>query len=107
MMTTPLVVTLGVVAVGLLYVTAPTVMEAFLKYRKRRSVRCPETSADESIKIDAGHAALTSTYGRPKLRVEDCSRWPERHDCDQACLAESTGKADRPEPRRAASAPPR
>jgi hypothetical protein len=101
-MTTPVVVTLAVVAVGLLYVTAPTAVDAFLRYNKRRSVRCPETGGDETIKIDAGHAALTSTYGRPKLRVEDCSRWPERHDCDQACLAESAGKADRPAPRRAA-----
>jgi hypothetical protein len=106
-MTTPLVVTLGVVAVGLLYVTVPTAMEAFLRYRKRRNVRCPETGADERIKVDAGHAALTSTYGRPKLRVEDCSQWPERQDCDQACLAESAGKADRPAPKTVAQARPR
>jgi hypothetical protein len=101
-MSTPVVVTLAVVVVGLLYVTVPTALDAFLRYRKRRIVRCPETGTGESVKVDATHAALTATYGRPRLRVEDCSRWPQRHDCDQECLADSAGRAYRPKPRHAA-----
>jgi hypothetical protein len=96
-MTTPLAVMIGVLAVGLLYVTIPGILDVLATYRKRYTVRCPETGRDATVKVNVGHAALTSTYGRPDLRVAECSRWPERHDCDQACLARPEGHGARPE----------
>jgi hypothetical protein len=96
-MTTPLAVTIGVLAAGLFYVTVSGILEVLARYRNRHTVRCPETRQDATVKIDVGHAALTSTYGRPDLRVAECSEWPERQDCDQACLARADGHGARPD----------
>jgi hypothetical protein len=61
---------------------------AFLKYRGKRVVTCPETESPAGVEVDAGHAALTAVMGRPDLRLKECSRWPERGDCGQECLAQ-------------------
>jgi hypothetical protein len=95
-MTTALAVTIGVLAVSILYVAVPGIVEVLAKYRKRHTVRCPETGSDATVRIDVGHAAVTSTYGRPHLRVAECSRWPEQHDCNQGCLARPEGYGARP-----------
>jgi hypothetical protein len=96
-MTTPFAVTIGVLAAGLLYVTVPGILEVLAKYRKRHTVRCPETGRETTVKIDVGHAARTSTYGRPDLRIAECSEWPERQDCDQDCLSRPEGHGARPD----------
>jgi hypothetical protein len=80
-----LLAVLGGIAV--LYVLVPVIVSAFLQYRGRRTVRCPETGTSAEVQIDAGHAALTAVPGPPDLLVRDCSRWPERADCGQDCLA--------------------
>ncbi len=38
------------------------------------------------MKIDATHAALTAFGASPELRLESCTRWPERQGCGQDCL---------------------
>lgn len=99
-----LTVAIGVVVIGLLYVIGPGILDAVTTYRKRYRVRCPETGEDAIVKLDVGHAARTSVFGRPDLRVERCSRWPERHDCDQACLERGPGFGARPDLRPIAKA---
>ena len=34
------------------------------------------------------HAALSAPQGRPQLRLDACTRWPERKDCGQECLGQ-------------------
>jgi hypothetical protein len=58
----------------------------YSKYRGAWTVECPETEGTAEVKIDVAHAALTSALGPPELRVGKCSRWPQRHDCDQSCI---------------------
>jgi hypothetical protein len=41
-----------------------------------------------AVEVDAAHAALTASQGRPHLRLEACTRWPERAGCGQECLAQ-------------------
>jgi hypothetical protein len=63
-------------------------VSAFRKYRGKRVVECPETQAPAGVEVDAGHAALTAVLGKPDLRLKECSRWPERQNCGQDCLAQ-------------------
>jgi len=53
-----------------------------------RVITCPQTRTTEVVRVDAGHAAWTDLRGEKELRLESCSRWPERADCGQECLRE-------------------
>jgi hypothetical protein len=61
---------------------------AFMRYRGVRVVTCPETQQPAAVRVDAGHAALSAAWDRTELRLEQCSRWPERAPCAQDCVAE-------------------
>jgi hypothetical protein len=62
----------------------------YLASRRRESgdrvITCPETRSNAVVRVDAGHAALTDLQGEKSLRLEACSRWPEKADCGQDCL---------------------
>lgn len=62
-----------------------------VRYRRLHGVRvitCPETEQPAAVWIRAWRAVITSIFGRPDFRLQDCSRWPERRDCGQACLSQ-------------------
>jgi hypothetical protein len=85
-MTTPLMLIGVIAAVGLLYVVVPIVLDTYRKYMGTLLVTCPETQQTAALELDAGHAALRAATGRVEVRVQDCSRWPERAGCQQECL---------------------
>ena len=64
----------------------------FLASRRRetgdRVITCPETRSAAVVRLDARHAAWTDLEGEKNLRLEACSRWPERADCGQECLGQ-------------------
>jgi hypothetical protein len=60
----------------------------WLCYRGDRVVTCPENRRPAGVHIDAVHAAASSLGGAPKLRLFNCSRWPEKAGCGQQCLCE-------------------
>jgi hypothetical protein len=68
------------------YLVAPRVVGAYLRYRGKRVITCPETRGAAGIEVDAAHAAFTSATGYSDLRLKSCSRWPEREGCGQECL---------------------
>jgi hypothetical protein len=78
---------IAIAALALVYVVAPIVGGVFFRFRRRRMLRCPATGLTAEVTIDAGHAALTAVPGPPRVRVAECSLWPEREDCEQRCLA--------------------
>ena len=85
----------GVLAIGTVYVALPVFASAFRRFAGPRFVTCPETLLPTLIELDAGRAAFTSVFGRPRFRVSQCSRWPALRDCDQectGCLRECTGR---------------
>ena len=58
-------------------------------YRDSRAVNCPETHSLVAVRFKAFRAAFTGMSGKPKLSLADCSRWPERASCDQACIPDA------------------
>jgi uncharacterized protein DUF1761 len=63
--------------------------QIYNSYHDPRTVNCPETHAPVSVRFDALRAAITGITGPPKLRLVDCSRWPERADCGQECIPDA------------------
>ena len=61
-------------------------LRAYLKFRGERLITCPETHKTEAVDVAARKAAVTALFGGPTLRLDRCSRWPERQDCGQECL---------------------
>jgi hypothetical protein len=90
-MPTPFELVLGVavlVGLGVLFVFGRRLAGAFLRYRGTRVVVCPENREMVAVHVDAGHAALSAPQGRPELRLESCTRWPEKAGCGQECLGQ-------------------
>ncbi len=58
------------------------------KYKGRRVVTCPENERPAGVTVDARHAAATGLAKPPQLRLESCSRWPEKAGCGQQCLSQ-------------------
>ena len=55
-------------------------------YRGQRMVSCPETQQPVGLELDAWLAAADLSDATA-LRVKNCSRWPEKADCGQECVA--------------------
>lgn len=83
-------VLLAVVALAILLAVGPPLVKRWLLFRGKRLVTCPETKRPAAVEVDAKHAAASvfSMQDHPDLRLQDCSRWPERKDCGQECLAQ-------------------
>lgn len=63
-------------------------VRTYLKFRGKRLVSCPETHKPTAVRVAAGKVALKATVGNERLRLSECSRWPEREGCGQECLAQ-------------------
>jgi hypothetical protein len=90
-MPTPVELVLGVAALvglGVLFLFGRRVLRAWWKYRDTRVVVCPENHKTVAVEVDAPHAAWSASQGRPDLRLEDCTRWPEKAGCGQECLSQ-------------------
>ena len=90
-MPTPFQMLLGVavlVGLGVLFVYGRRLLGTWLKYRETRVVVCPENRKVVAVEVDAAHAALSAPQGHPELRLEDCTRWPEKAGCGQECLSQ-------------------
>lgn len=60
----------------------------YIRMRGARIIECPENHQPAAVKVDASHAAMTAVWESPDIRLQTCSRWPEREGCDQACTAQ-------------------
>jgi hypothetical protein len=78
-----------VIAVGVFAVVGlRRALRTYLKFRGKRLVSCPETHQPAAVRVAAGKAALNATVGNERLRLSECSRWPEREACGQECMAQ-------------------
>jgi hypothetical protein len=85
-MTTAVFLLTALIALGALYLVLRPVLRVYLKFKGTRVVTCPETQEAVAVEVDARQAALSAARGHLSLELQDCSRWPERRDCDQDCL---------------------
>jgi hypothetical protein len=83
-----------VLAALVLYFAVRITLSAYLRFRGTRIVTCPETHDTVAVEVNAGRAALTALLGERRLRLQDCTRWPERQGCGQECLAQVETAAD-------------
>jgi hypothetical protein len=85
-MTTVVFLLVALIALVTLYLVLRPALRAYLTFKGTRVVTCPETQESVVVEVDARHAATTAARGHLSLRLQDCSRWPERRNCGQDCL---------------------
>lgn len=56
--------------------------------RQSRQLTYPETGALAGVGLDPRFAMRRHAAGAYEFRVLRCSRWPERRECAQECLAQ-------------------
>lgn len=82
-----LVALCAIAAIGVTYVMLPVGLTVFAEFRKPNDVICPENNQPACVVVNATLAAITSAVGMNRLlRLDGCSRWPERGACDRSCL---------------------
>ncbi|MCK6629607.1 MAG: hypothetical protein L6R45_31070 [Anaerolineae bacterium] len=86
-MTTAIYVMAGLIVLVLFYFIWQMV-KPYRKFQGKMLVTCPETHQTAGVAVDARHVALTAVRGEPDLRLKECTRWPERQNCGQECLAQ-------------------
>ena len=74
-------------AAVLLAVLVPMIL-AWWRARGTRLIVCPETQAPAAVEVDAVDAAFGALLGSVEPELRACTRWPERQECDQACLSQ-------------------
>ncbi|HEY3122926.1 MAG TPA: hypothetical protein VGK70_02565 [Thermoanaerobaculia bacterium] len=80
-----------ILAIAFVLSWIPAIVTYFMGRRREsgdRVITCPETHTSEVVRVDSGRAAWTDLRGEKQLRLEQCTRWPEKQDCGQDCLAE-------------------
>ena len=82
-----LLILAGVVLLTLVPLAWQT-LRAYLKFRGTRVITCPETGCPAAVNVDEKHAAASTWLRETDVRLSSCSRWPERKDCGQECLAQ-------------------
>ncbi len=63
-------------------------LQSYFRNRGRRTVTCPDNRAAVTVEVDNKFAFLTALRGEEHSRLQACSRWPEKAECDQECLAQ-------------------
>jgi len=76
-----------IIAVAALAMVITPLVRGYLRYRGTRLVTCPETKKTVAVEVDALQVAMSEGVGH-KLRLKECSRWPERENCGQDCLSQ-------------------
>lgn len=63
-------------------------VRTYLRLHGRMIVTCPETEKCVGVEVDVKKATVSDLLGKHQLRLQDCTRWPERRDCGQECLSQ-------------------
>jgi len=75
-------------AVVLLALPIGVSLQSYRRNRGRKSVLCPENHEPVTVEMDNKFALQTALRGQEHQRLQSCSRWPEKGDCGQECLAQ-------------------
>jgi len=81
-------------AFAVLFWVGGRMLVAYLRQRGPRVVTCPETQQPVGVAVDARKIAFTGILHTPEMRLQSCSRWPERGGCAQDCLKQIAAAKD-------------
>jgi hypothetical protein len=76
------------VVVAALSLVIGSLVRKYLAARGDRVVSCPDNGQPVAVRVDATHAAMTAAGTPHHLRLESCTRWPEKAGCGQECLTQ-------------------
>jgi hypothetical protein len=82
---------LGLFLIGAVVLVALPVglsLQSYFRSRGRRAVVCPDNQQPVTVELDSKFALSTALRGEEHDRLQSCSRWPEKGDCGQECLAQ-------------------
>ena len=63
-------------------------LQNYFRSRDRASVSCPDNGQPADVEEDAKFAFWSALRGQEHSRLQSCSRWPEKGECRQECLAQ-------------------
>ena len=63
-------------------------LQNYYANRGHQPVVCPDSKQPADVTVDRKFAFWAALRGQEHSRVESCSRWPEKGDCGQECLAQ-------------------
>jgi hypothetical protein len=82
----PEVVLPAIMGIGVGFVVLPMMGMQAAAARWPQTVTCPDNGKEEQVRLGMKRALLT-VFTDGQQRVTDCSRWPEKCDCNRACEA--------------------
>ncbi len=85
---------LAVVVVAFFAGVLSRFLYVYFRQRGERLVSCPETQQPAAVRVNALRAALSSLRGSSQVRLDACTRWPEREECGQECLSDIVSAPD-------------
>jgi hypothetical protein len=77
-----------VLLVGSIVFSSVVAFRSYLRYRGQRLITCPETHQPAAVHVNAGKVVATALIGNQQVRLDQCSRWPEKRNCGQDCLTQ-------------------
>jgi len=83
-----ILVAIAVLLVGGVVFSLTLAIQTYLRYRGQRLITCPETKNAAAVRVNVGKAATRALFGKQEVRLDQCSRWPERQNCGQECLTQ-------------------
>jgi hypothetical protein len=69
-----------------LAVYVATAIRTWIRFRGVRVVTCPECRRPAAVTVDVGRAMVSAVRERADVRIDACSRWPERRGCGETCV---------------------
>ena len=78
-----------VIVAFLLLIPAAWRHALYRRFSGTRLVECPENHKPAVVGIDVERAVETVMDGSPEMCLRDCTRWPERARCSQACMPQA------------------
>jgi hypothetical protein len=86
---TILSVIVGVVLIAVAVIGLIMAARTYLKYLGKSLVTCPEMRKPAAVHVNGGKAARDVLEGKHvRIRLDQCSHWPERESCGQQCLSQ-------------------
>jgi hypothetical protein len=77
-----------VLLIGAVALSVAKALRSYLRYRGERVITCPETANHAAVHVNVVNAAREAVFGKQHIRLDECSRWPERQNCRQECLSQ-------------------